>query len=421
METDNYLFPVYEEGKDTAQFFVSPAVVPPAIVSFGAGDRYGRKGHFTQYLAVPLEVPNYVALCQEPGQIPWDHLTEINPSSLQVLGLIVSLKVNGVELYFPIDTQTFSNASFVRAPEGQVMWNLNMRVMNIGGFAVEDFKHEKAGEDIFADFLTAGYEPMLKVTLTGSFDRQRNTLRLASIPCGLRALRNVDTSEGIFEVNATEDQLTLLKSVTEVQVVGVRMHQLLEERPAAPVALVPPITDSFSSGGVPSPLAKKFEEIVKGSGYWKEVDAEYRPYDSFDVEMNVPLALAGNPNVVLPDTRQTWIVDSNIFLATYKTPYPGTNPNRFQAFMVTTKANLIPHYPIASVADLDLRRSDEERYFTSLNDTITCYLEARKRGVEVFEIAAEFNGRTAQEMIDYFKPFDEEPRDTFPKFPSDSQ
>lgn len=416
METDNYLFPVYEEGKDTAEFFVNPAVVTPAIVSFGAGDRYGRKGHFTQYLAVPLEVPNYVALCQEPGQIPWDHLTEIDPFSLQVLGLIVSLKVNGVERYFLVDTLTFSNASFVRAPEGQVMWNLNMRVMNIGGFAVEDFKREKVGETIFADFLTAGYEPMINIALAGSFDRQRNALRLVSIPCGLRALRNVETNEAVFEVNATEDQLALLKSVAEVQVIGVRMHQLLEERPAAPVALVPPITPMVSS-----PIAKKFEEIVKGSGYWKEVDAEYKPYDSFDVEMNVPLALAGNPNVVLPDTRPTWIVDSNIFLATYKTPYPGTNPKRFQAFMVTTKENLIPHYPIASVADLDLRRSDEERYFTSLNDTITCYLEAKKRGVQVFEIATEFNGRTAQEMIDYFKPFDEEPRDTFPKFPSDSQ
>lgn len=37
METDNYLFPVYEEGSDTAQFFVSPTVVPPAIVSQGTG------------------------------------------------------------------------------------------------------------------------------------------------------------------------------------------------------------------------------------------------------------------------------------------------------------------------------------------------------------------------------------------------
>lgn len=417
METDNYLFPVYEEGSDTAQLFVSPAVVSPAIVSFGAGDRYGRKGHFTQYLAVPLDVPNYMGLCQEPGQVPFLPHDEIQPSSLQVLSLIVSLKVNGVERYFFINTERHTNTGFIKAPEGQVMWNLDMRLRNLGGADVQDSRtQEKVGWDIFTEILTAGYEPMLNIILAGSFDRQRNRLRLYSAPCGLRALRNVETSEAIFEVNATEDQLALLKSVTEVQVIGVRMHQLLEERAPLPIALVPPITPM-----APSPMAKKFEEIVKGSGYWKEVDAEYKPYDSFDVEMNVPLALAGNPNVVLPDTRPTWIVDSNIFLATYKTPYPGTNPKRFQAFMVTTKENLIPHYPIASAGDLDLRRSDEERYFTSLNDTITCYLEARKRGVEVFEIAAEFNGRTAQEMIDYFKPFDEEPRDTFPKFPSDSQ
>jgi hypothetical protein len=417
METDNYLFPVYQEGSDTAQFFVSPAVVPPGIVSFGTGDRYGRKGHFTQYLAVPLEVPNYVALCQEPGQIPWDHLTEINPSSLQVLSLIVSLKVNGVERYFFVNTERHANTGFVKALEGQVMWNLNMRLRNLGGADVQDSRtQEKVGWDIFTEILTAGYEPMLNIALAGSFDRQRNALRLTSVPCGLRALRNVETSEAVFEVNATEDQLALLKSVTEVQVVGVRMHQLLEERPELPIALVPPITPM-----TPSPMAKKFEEIVKGSGYWKEVDAEYKPYDSFDIEQNVPLALAGNPNVIIPDLEAGWIVDSNIFLATYKTPYPGTNPKRFQAFVLSPKANLIPHYPIASVGDLDLRRSDEERYFTSLNDTITCYLEAKKRGVQVFEIAAEFNGRTAQEMIDYFKPFDEEPRNTFPKFPSDSQ
>lgn len=417
METDNYLFPVYQEGSDTAQFFVSPAVVPPGIVSFGTGDRYGRKGHFTQYLAVPLEVPNYVALCQEPGQIPWDHLTEINPSSLQVLSLIVSLKVNGVERYFFVNTERHANTGFVKAPEGQVMWNLNMRLRNLGGADVQDSRtQKKVGWDIFTEILTAGYEPMLNIALAGSFDRQRNALRLTSVPCGLRALRNVETSEAVFEVNATEDQLALLKSVTEVQVVGVRMHQLLEERPELPIALVPPITPM-----TPSPMAKKFEEIVKGSGYWKEVDAEYKPYDSFDIEQNVPLALAGNPNVIIPDLEAGWIVSSNLFLATYKTPYPGTNPKRFQAFVLSPKENLIPHYPIASAGDLDLRRSDEERYFTSLNDTITCYLEAKKRGVEVFEIAAEFNGRTAQEMIDYFKPFDEEPRGTFPKFPSDSQ
>lgn len=418
METDNYLFPVYEENSNTSHFFVNPAVVPPAIVSFGAGDRYGRKGHFTQYLAVPLEVPNYLGLCTEPGQISFTAWDEISASSLQVLSLIVSLKVNGEERYFSVNTESFSTNGFVRAPLDESIVNLNLQVRNLGGFAVEDFKHEKVGEDIFSDLRAAGYEPMLNITLAGVYDRQRFTFRLRSAACGLRALRNIETSEAIFEINATDPELALLKSVTEVQVVGVRMHQLLEERAPAPIALVPPITPM-----TPSPIAKKFEEIVKGSGYWAEVSAEYKPYDSFDIEMNVPLALAGNPNVVIPDVSfgTDWIVNYNLFLATYKTPYPGANPKRFQAFVLTPKENLIPHYPIASAGDLDLRRSYEERYFTSLNDTITCYLEAKKRGVQVYEIAAEFNGRTAQEMIDYFKPFDEEPRGTFPKFPSDSQ
>lgn len=416
METDSYLFPVYEEGSDTAQFFVSPAVVPPAIVSFGAGDRYGRKGHFTQYLAVPLDVPNYMGLCQEPGQISFTAWDEINPSSFRALSLIVSLKVNGEERHFSVNTESFANNGLVRGPEDNSTWNLNLQVRNLGGADVEGRAHEKVGWSIFEDILAAGYEPMLNIALAGSYDRQRNTLRLSSAPCGLRALRNIETSEAIFEINATDPELVLLKSVTEVKVVGVRMHQLLEERAELPIALVPPITPM-----APSPIAKKFEEIVKGSGYWAEVSAEYRPYDSFDIEMNVPLALAGNPNVVLPDTEPTWFVNSKVMLATYKTPYPGTNPKRYQAFVLTPKENLVPHYPIGSSNDMELRRSDDERYFTSLKDMIHCYQKAERLGLTVMEIAPEFDGRTAQEMIDYFKPFDEEPRDTFPKFPSDSQ
>jgi len=419
METSNYLFPVYEENSNTAVFFVNPTVVTPSIVSFGAGDRYGRKGHFTQYLAVPLSVPNYLALCMEPGQVSFTSRDEISLSSLKVMELIVSLKVNGLEQHFFVRTETVANNGFVKAPFDQSIVNLNMRLTNLGGFTVEDSDNKKVGETIFADFLAAGYEPMLNVSLLGSFDRQRCTLRLGSGPFGLRALRDIETNEAVFEINATQDQLALLKLVSEVQVVGVRMHQLLEEPRESPLAVI----DSFVASETPSPLATKFEELVKGSGYWAEVSAKYKPYDSFDIEMNVPLALAGNPNVSIPDVSfgTDWIVNSNLFLATYKTPYPGANPKRFQAFVLTPKENLIPHYPIASSADVDLRRSDEERYFTSLNDTITCYLEAKKRGVQVYEIAAEFNGRTAQEMIDYFKPFDEEPRSTFPKFPSDSQ
>lgn len=417
MDPSDYLFPVYEEGSNTAVFFVSPAAVPPAIVSYGAEDRYARKGHYTQFLKVPLEVPNYLALCQEPGQIPFTHQDEIKASEIQALNLIVSLKVDGADQHFFINTTAFSNTTFIKGVADDGMSMLNMRVMNFGGFTAEDFKHEKVGEEIFANFKAAGYEPMLNINLSGVFDRQRGRLGVKGMPCSVRALRNIETSEAVFEINATQDQLALLKSVSEMQVVGVRFHHVLEERAVLPAGAI----ESFASTCEPSPLAKKFTELVKGSGYWSEVNAEYKPYDSFDIEMNVPLGLAGNPHVVLPKANPVWFVTSEVMLGTYKTPYPGINPKRFQAFVVTPKENLVPHYPITSAGDLELRRSDDERYFTSISDTINCYHESEKRGLPVHEIAAEFGGRTAQEMIDYFKPFDEEPRDTFPIFPSDSQ
>lgn len=418
MKTDSYLFPVYEEGSDTAAFFfVNPAVVLPAIVGFGAGDRYGRKGHFTQYLAVPLDVPNYLMLCHVPGQISFSVRDEIAPSSFQVLSLIVSLKVNGVERHFSVNTESFASNGFIRSPEDQSVWNLDLQVRNLGGTSAENRAGEKVGWDIFTEILAAGYEPMLNIDLAGSYDRQRNRLRLNSVCGAVRALRNIENNDAIFETAATQEQMDLMASVKEIRVVGVRMHQLLED----PVELPAGLVDSFTATETPSPMAKKFEEVVKGSGYWQEATAEYRPYDSFDLERNVPLALAGNPNVILPEiTGGVWLVNHQVMVGTYKTPYPGTNPKRYQAFVVTPKENIVPHYPITSAEDVEVRRSDDERYFTSLKDTITCYVEANKRGLPVHEIAAEFNGRTAQEMIDYFKPFDAEPRGTFPIFPSDS-
>ena len=159
-----------------------------------------------------------------------------------------------------------------------------------------------------------------------------------------------------------------------------------------------------------SPMGKVFEEIVAG----------YRPCDSFDIELNVPLALAGNPNLVLPVVEEgTWFDRCQLVMATYRTPYPGSLPKRYQAFVLSPKENLVTNYPVTSENDVKFIRSDDERYFTSLKDTVNCYKESCVRNVPVHDIAGEFGGRTAQEMIDYFKSFDVEPRNSFPTFPSD--
>jgi len=143
------------------------------------------------------------------------------------------------------------------------------------------------------------------------------------------------------------------------------------------------------------------------------------PHEAFDLEWNVPLALAGNPWVHL---QEDWCLDFKRYLlavATYKTPHPEANPKRYQAFVLTPAEHMSVTYPVASLDSVSVNRSEDERYFTSMQSMIACCLESERRDVLISEIAAEFDGRTAQEMIDYFKPFDVEPRNCFPAFPSD--
>lgn len=156
-----------------------------------------------------------------------------------------------------------------------------------------------------------------------------------------------------------------------------------------------------------SPMAKKFDELVKGSGVWGEVIADYKPYDSFDIELNVPKAMMGNPDVFVPGCVSLNFEGYLTGIATYKAAYPGMEPKRYQAFVLTPALHLVPHYPISSMNDFELARSDDERYFTSLVDMINCYTHCTENRVTVMSIEnQEFGCRTAQEMIDYFKQFD---------------
>lgn len=159
-----------------------------------------------------------------------------------------------------------------------------------------------------------------------------------------------------------------------------------------------------------SPMGKKFDELVKGSGVWGEIGGiggtNYKPYDSFDIEMNVPKGLAGI-DFALPEMC-LGMDFSNIQMAIayYKTPYPGMDPKRHWSILATPVANLTTSYPITSFDCLTIRRSEEERYFTNFEAFGECYLEAEERGVPLHDIAHEFGGKTAQEMIDHFRLLD---------------
>jgi hypothetical protein len=157
-----------------------------------------------------------------------------------------------------------------------------------------------------------------------------------------------------------------------------------------------------------SPMAEIFDEIVKG----------YQPYDSFDIEFNVPKALAGDPRVFIPPGLEVNFDQYLFTMATYKTAYPGQFPHRFKAFMLTPKENMKVRYPIEGMHSITLHRGEGERYFTSLADTINCVLACQAKGVLVTAVTDnEFGCRTAQEMIDYFKQFEKVEHSEFPVFP----
>jgi hypothetical protein len=223
-----YLFPVYEEGVDTTEFFVSPTVVSPTAVCYSEADRYGRKDHLTQFLTLPLNVPNYMGLCQVPGQEPWTLMSEVDPTSMRVLKMLIQVDVGNESKNFFINTTTRFSASFVRGVIDDRLYTLFMQLLNFGGFSIEDASGAKIGETIFANFKAAGYEPLFKFSLNGSYDRQLCRLRMTGSPSEIDGLLNIKTGDVIYTHQATQEQLALMKSVTSIDVKGFRLQQMLK-------------------------------------------------------------------------------------------------------------------------------------------------------------------------------------------------
>lgn len=217
------LFPVYNEYH--AKFFVSPQVVAPYEVCYGENDSYERKPHISQFLRVPLAVPNYLGLCQVPGQKHWGVMDEIQPGSLRVETLLISYKKEGETYDFFISTKNMANVGFTPSPHGRVLHVLNTAIVNYPGFEVTDAHGEKAGGVLFSDFKDVGYEPLFWFAVDGEFNRQLNSLEIQSRVCGIRGVRNIETNEITHISDFSPDLLMLAKRINGVMITGVKMAQ----------------------------------------------------------------------------------------------------------------------------------------------------------------------------------------------------
>lgn len=227
MNDTSRLFPVYEKDSDTSVFFIPPDVLPPTPVDYYKEDIYQRGNHLTQFLALPLYVPNYLALCGTSEQRAWEVTDQVDPHSFRVNHLLVVLKVKEVEHVLFINTYGYSNNAFIRAPIDESQFMLNMILRARGGFSFETY-HNEIDKTLFGDFKTAGYEPVFNIRLAGTFDRQRETLVLKDPGSELIGVRNLESGVFIPAREASQPILELMKTVDQIFIGGVKLYQSLK-------------------------------------------------------------------------------------------------------------------------------------------------------------------------------------------------
>lgn len=210
------LWPVYptDSGADTRVFFVEDTLKAPTDVSYMDGDGFGRTGHKTQMLTVPVTIPNLLALSQAPGQRPWTSTDEIESNSITIKTMGVAAKIGSSDINFFVDTRGMSNNTFGTTANGQSSDDrqLNLTLRSLPGFSVENKDGVQVGETIFKSFKDAGYEPLLNIAMTGNYQRQGNELRLSSGTAEIHALRDLQTQKEITFGKADTTQKGLIRS-----------------------------------------------------------------------------------------------------------------------------------------------------------------------------------------------------------------
>jgi len=223
------VYPVWpaDDGADTRRFFAGSDISAPTKIKYMPGDAYGRQEHLTQDLAVPVSIPNFLALTQTPGQQPWGNTDELESNSIAIKRIGVKLTVGSKEHVVFINTAAMSNNTF--GVGGQIQSSdertLNLKIQQYPGFSVQDKDGNNIGETIFAEFLAAGYEPRLQLQLTGTYQRQRGDLTLLAGSVGISELYDINTKAVVKYGNAASPQQALFNTLKQGTVVSTRTGQ----------------------------------------------------------------------------------------------------------------------------------------------------------------------------------------------------
>lgn len=219
--------PVYPESDtdDTRELFVLAADRAPWTATYMEADALGRENHLTSFLKVPSVIPNFLGLCQTPGQRPYTATDEIESNSLTGNTLQLTAKIKGVVTTFFINTKAMSNNTFIPTSNGQSSDDRKMSILlnRHNGFAIQDKAGLDVGETIFADLKAAGYRPLLDVSMDGNYQRQKNVMRLNGGQISIAALEHIVTGNVITRDRADDAQKVLFRTLTDGSVTGIEI------------------------------------------------------------------------------------------------------------------------------------------------------------------------------------------------------
>lgn len=179
------MYPVYptDSADPNRKYFMAESVAVATEATYDSADPLNRQAHKTQYLKVPVSVPNLVGLSEAPGQNPFETSDEVESNSIQMTNVALTANVgasgSATAVVLRMPTVNMSQAHFGIAAMGASSDDRQMdfQVQGLPASALFNIGNDTVTTAL--DALKAnGAQPFFSLSITGTYQRQTNTLKI---------------------------------------------------------------------------------------------------------------------------------------------------------------------------------------------------------------------------------------------------
>jgi len=228
-------FPVYHP--QYLQFYAPSELIPPAVVDYNENDPYKRDSHQTQFLAVPVDVPNYLGLCKVEGQKCWGPNDEIFPHSLQLCQIAIAIPFMGRDIVAVVYPGGHHLNKFFPTPDGSGDLKLEMSFPALSASSsFMTLTGEVMGGALSSTFRSVGYDLQFSLAIEARFNRQMGSLKVAEAGIAITSLKNLISGATVVPRRLTPEVASLLDLVGEPKVIGVRFYTEVIQHASSPLS-----------------------------------------------------------------------------------------------------------------------------------------------------------------------------------------